>query len=152
QTFAPGRGRAAEFHDGDFLQKSPQDLDAVAALRALAPRLHKRAVVVVVGRVLDLARRLVLYRHLHAALALVRVPDAVVETELHLLLDVAGEVVGRHPAGVDVKRRLAAVGVEVDHLHLHRIPRGAGGVTDKAALPSGADASQPPRGAEGEVD
>jgi len=50
----------------------------------------------VVGRDLELVRRPVLDGHLDAALALVGVPDAVVKAELHLLIDVAGEVVRRH--------------------------------------------------------
>ena len=87
---------------------------------------------------LEFARRAAFDGHLDAALALVGVPDAVVEAELHLLLDVAGEVVGRHPAGVDVERRLAAVGVGVDHLQLDRVPGRAVGRADEAALAGGA--------------
>ena len=80
--------------------------------------------------------------HFDAALALMGVPDAVVEAELHFLLDVAGEIVGRHPAGVDVESRLAAVGVGVDHLHLHRVPGRTVGRADETALARGGDARQ----------
>src|SRR5204863_480317 len=79
---------------------------------------------VVVGRNLQLVGRAPLHGHLHAALALVCVPDAVVEAELNLLLDVAGEVVRRHPARVDVEGRLPAVGVGVHHPELDRVPGG----------------------------
>ena len=43
-----------------------------------------------------------------APLARVSVPHAVVEPELHLLLDIAGEVVGRDPGRVDVEGGFAA--------------------------------------------
>ena len=98
-------------------------------------------------RDLALERRAAFDRALDAALAAVGVPDAVVEAELHLLLDVAGEVVGRDPAGVDVERRLAAVGVLVDHPQLRRVPGRAVGRADDAAL-AGARArvfSRPPK-------
>src|SRR5262249_26239867 len=101
---------------GDLLEEAAQDFDAVAALATLAPRLDEGAVVMVVRRDLQLVRRAALDRDLDAALALVRRPDAVVEAELHLLLDVAGEVVRRHPTGVDVEGGLAAVIVRVNDL------------------------------------
>ncbi len=47
---------------------------------------------------------------LDAALAAVTIPHAIVEAKLHFLLDVAGEIVGRDPTGVDVEGRFAAVG------------------------------------------
>src|SRR5262245_2380652 len=134
----------AELDEGDFLEETPNDLQAVAALAALAPGLYERAVVVVVRSVLQFARRPALDRDLDAALALVGAPDTVVEAELHLLIDVAGEVVRRHPAGVDVERRLAAVGVGVGHLKLHTVPRRAAGRADDAALPGRRYARQPP--------
>ena len=95
-----------------------------------------------VRRVLEFARRAALDGHLDAALPLVGVPDAVVEAELHFLLDVAGEVVGRHPARVDVERGLAAVRVGVDDLELHRVPGRPGGGADEAALAGRGDASR----------
>src|SRR6202011_4260155 len=99
------------------------DLDAITPLRALTPRLDEGAVVVVVRGVLDLVRRSALHGQLDAAFALMSIPDSIVETELHLLLDVAWKVVGRHPARMDVKSRLAAVAVPVNHLQLHGVPR-----------------------------
>ena len=96
----------------------------------------------VVGRVLELARRAAFDGHLDAAFPLVRVPDAVVEAELDFLLDIAGEVVRRHPTGVDVERGLAAVGIGVDHLQLHRVPGRAVGRADEAALARGRDAAR----------
>src|SRR5262245_15025067 len=48
QTFAPLLRWAAELDERHFLEEPPQDLDAVAALRALAPRLHERAIVMMV--------------------------------------------------------------------------------------------------------
>src|SRR5207245_2442587 len=95
--------------------------------------------------VFELVRRTTLDRQLHAALALMGVPDAVVETELHFLLDVAGEIVRRHPARVDIERGLTAVGIGVDHLQLHGIPGGTGGRADEATLPGSADACEAPR-------
>ncbi len=50
------RRRAAELDEGDLLEEAAQDLDAVAALAALAPRFDEGAVVVVVRRVLDVRR------------------------------------------------------------------------------------------------
>src|SRR4051812_20712132 len=76
---------AAVFDERDFLEKAPQNLDAVAALTALTPGLDERAIIMVIRRVFELVRRAALDRQLDAALALVGVPDAVVEAELHLL-------------------------------------------------------------------
>ncbi len=75
-----------------------------------------------------------------------RVPDAVVEAELHFLLDVAGKIVGRHPTGVNVEGRLAAVVVFVDEPQLGRVPRRTVGRSDNAALAGAGDAarSRPP--------
>ncbi len=85
--------------------------------------------------------------------SLVGVQVAVVEAELHFLFDVAGEVVGRDPAGVNVEGGLAAVGVGVDHLQLHGVPGRAVRRADEAALARGGDAEQAGvRGAEREVD
>ena len=64
---------------------------AVAALGALAPRFEKGSVVVIVRSVLEFAWRAVFHGQFHAALALVGIPDGVIESELHLLLDVARE-------------------------------------------------------------
>ncbi len=61
----------------------------------------------VVGRICT-AGRAAFHRHLDAAFALVGIPDTVIEAKLHFLVDVAGEVVGRHPAGVNVDGREAA--------------------------------------------
>src|SRR5262249_45344752 len=115
--------------------------DPIPSLSALAPRFDAGRVVVVVRGVLELAGRTILDRKLDAALPLVGVPNAVVKAELHLLLDVAGEVVRRHPARVDVERRLAAVLVGVDELQLHGIPGRAIGGPDQAALTGGRDTS-----------
>src|SRR5262249_41232257 len=51
---AQSRG-AAVFHESDLFEKPPQNFNAVAALRALAPGLHERAVVMMIRRVLQLA-------------------------------------------------------------------------------------------------
>src|SRR6266446_2752623 len=117
----------------------------------LAPGFQESAVVVVVGGNLQFVRRSALHRHFYAALALVGVPDAVVEAELNLLLDVAGEVVGHDPARVDVERRFAFVRVRVNNAQLHGIP---GRSTDWADLPTlagRANAREPPAGGKGEV-
>src|SRR4029077_20811927 len=135
---------AAEFGERHLLEEAAQDFDRVTALRTLAPRFEEAAGVVTGRGRLEFARRAAFDRHLDAALALVGVPDAVVEAELHLLLDVAGEVVRRYPAGVDVERRLAPALVGVDHLQLDRVPGRAGRGADQAALPRGADAGQTP--------
>src|SRR5206468_3545086 len=71
---------------------------------------------------------------------------------LHLLLDVAGEVVRRHPARVDVEGCLAAVRVGVDDLLLYGVPGRAVGGPGQPALAGGEDARQLPVWAEGEVD
>ena len=130
---ALGRG-AAEFDVGHLADEPLQHLDAVAALRALAPRFEKRAVVMIVQRDLALERRPPFDRAFHAALAAVAVPDAVVEAELHFLLDVAGKVVGRDPTGVNVEGRLAPIGVFVDRAATGRIPGRAVGRADQPAL------------------
>ena len=82
--------------------------------------------------ILRVERRAAFDRALDAALAAVAVPDAVVEAELHFLLDVAGEIVGRDPAGVNVERRFAAVVVLVDQPQLRRVPGRAVGRADDA--------------------
>src|SRR5262249_14823769 len=116
----------------------------VAALTALAPRFEECAVVVVIRRVLQFVRRAAFDSYLDTALALVGVPDSVVEAELHLLLDVTGKVVRRHPARVDVKCCLTAVGIRIDNLELHRVPRRSRGRADQAALSGRLDAGEPP--------
>ena len=96
-------------------------------------------------------RRLAFDRAFDAPLAAVAVPHAVVEAELHFLLDVAGEIVGRDPTGVDVERRLAAVGVLVDQSAAASSPRcGPSAWPDQAALAGACHALQP--SAEREVD
>ena len=95
-----------------------------------------------VGRVFEFTGRTVFDGQLDAALALMGVPDAVVETKLHFLFDVAGEVVGRDPAGVNIESGLTAVGVGVDHLQLNRVPGRSVRGSDEAALAGGADAGQ----------
>ena len=128
-----------------FVQEPLDDLDAVPALRALAPGLQERRAVVVVHRGLDLDGRLAFDRELDPTLAAVTVPDTIVEAELHFLLDVAGKVVRRDPAGVDVKCRLSAFGVFVDQAGLHRIPRVPILGTDQATLPPAlTETSRPP--------
>src|SRR5262245_15491763 len=87
ESVRPIRWSAAEFYELDFLEESPQNLDAVPALRPLAPRLQKQCAVVMIGRVLDLARRAAFYSNLYAALALAGVPHAIVEAELYFLFD-----------------------------------------------------------------
>src|SRR5439155_26083186 len=100
-----------------------------------APRLEKRSVVVIVGGVLEFARRAIFYGQFDAALSLVRVPDRVIKPELHFLLDVSRKVIGRDPAGVNVKRGLTGVRMPVHDLKLDGIPRRAFGRADKTALP-----------------
>ena len=55
QPRRPLRRRHSELHVGHFLKETPQHLDAIAALRALVPRLQEGAVVMMVGRGLQLA-------------------------------------------------------------------------------------------------
>src|SRR5262249_6488621 len=140
------------FDERDLFQKALDHLQAIAALTALAPRLEESAVVMVIRRVLHIEGGAALHCDLDAALALVGVPDAVVEAELHFLLDVAGKVVRRDPAGVDVERRLAPVGVRVDNLELNAVPGGSIDGADEAALPGGSDPCQFPVRPEREVD
>ena len=85
-------------------------------------------------------RRAAFDRAFDAPLAAVAVPHAVVEAELHFLLDVAGKIVGRDPTGVNVERRFAAVVVPVDKPQLRRIPGRAVGRADDSALAGASDA------------
>src|SRR5207248_10482440 len=105
-----------------------------------APWLDERAIMMVVRRVLQFVWRAALDGDLDAALALVGVPDRVVEAELYLLLDVTGEVVGHDPARVDVERRLAVIGIRIDNLELHGIPCRSRGRADQPALSGCLDA------------
>ena len=90
-------------------------------------------------------------RDLDAALALVGIPNAVIEAKLYLLLDVAGEIIGRHPAGVNVERCFSLVWMNVNHLQLYGIPGGPRRRADQTALAGGADAGQSPIRAESEI-
>src|SRR4051794_8626024 len=116
------RGRAGELYKSHLLEKPLQYLECRLLLAHLSPRFDERAVVVVVWRIFEVAGGAVFDGHLHAALALMRVPDAVVKAELYLLLHVTGEVVGSDPARVNIERGFAAVGIGVDHLKLGRVP------------------------------
>src|SRR5262249_34488671 len=145
-------GRTAKLHERHLLEESAQHLHPVAALAALAPGLEEGAVVVVVGRDLQLTRGAALDRHLDAALALGGGPDTVVEAELPPLVDVAGEVAGGDRGGGDVEGRPGAVGVAVGHLELDGAPGGALGRADGAALPGGGGGGQAPPAGKGEVD
>src|SRR5262245_23031708 len=64
------------------------------------------------------------------------VPDAVVESELDFLLNVAGKIVGGHPGGVDVEGGLArlSAGKFIDQSQLATVPGGTVGGTDDPAL------------------
>ena len=110
---------------GDFAGETLDNLDPVATAAAFAPGLEEAGVVMVVDRVFKLVRGAALDSELDAALAAVSVPDAVVEAELHLLLNVAGEIVGRDPACVDVEGGLASALVFVDETKLGRVPGGS---------------------------
>src|SRR5207244_3181704 len=123
--------RVSELDECDLFKKTADDLDTVASLASVVPRFEELPVVMMVGSVLEFARRPVLDRHFHAALPLMSVPDGVVEAELHFLIDITGEVVRGHPAGVDIERRLAAIGVGIDHLQLDRVPGSSAGGTDE---------------------
>src|SRR6476661_3540420 len=118
EALRPFRGRAAKFDGSDLADKAFENFDAVAALRALAPGLQKNAVVMVVDVDLARQRRAIFDGALDAPLAAVGVPDAVVEAKLHLLIDVAGKIVGRNPARVNVEGGFTAVGVLVNHAKL----------------------------------
>src|SRR5262249_49498791 len=93
QTFGTLGSGPSELDEGYFLEEAAQHVDAIASLGVLAPRLQEGAVVVVIRRDLELLGRAAFHGDLDAAFALVRVPDAVVEAELHLLLDVAREII-----------------------------------------------------------
>ncbi len=81
----------------DFPNESLDHFNAVPALRSFAPRFDKRAVVVVVDRVLHLQRRQILDRAFDTALSRVAVPETVVEPELHFLFDIPGKIVRCDP-------------------------------------------------------
>src|SRR5262249_42212866 len=117
-----------------------------------APRFEETCVVMMIRRDLQFVRRSALHAHSNAALPLVPNPDAVVEPELHFLIDVSGEVVRRHPACVDVERRLTAVWMGVNDLKLTRIPGRPGWGPGKATLASRRHTRQLPIWSEGEID
>src|SRR5262245_3257117 len=64
------------------------------------------------------------------------VPDAVVETELDFLFDVARKIVGGHPRSVDVEGGLALflAGIFIDQSQLATIPGWSVGGADDSAL------------------
>src|SRR5262249_11787018 len=95
------------------------------------------SIVMMVRSVLEFARSAIFHGDLDAALSLVSDPHSVVKAELHLLIDVSGEVVRRYPACVDVESGLAAIVVAIDHLQLNRVPGGLGGGSHQAALSRG---------------
>src|SRR6266851_7898424 len=128
-----------------------QDLNAVAAMTSLAPRFQKRRAVMMVRRDLDLVRSSVLDSDFDAALALMSAPNGIVEAELHLLFDIAWKVVRSDPAGMDVEGGFTAIRVSIADLELNRVPSRSGRGSHQAALAGGANAGQPPIGAEGEI-
>src|SRR5262249_2489827 len=109
-------------------------LDPVAALSSLPPRFHKGCVVVVIGCDFQFDRRTALNCDFDATLALMGVPDAVVEAELNFLLDVAREIIRRHPPRVNIKSGFSAARIGIDELQLHGIPRASGCRTDQTTL------------------
>src|SRR5262249_4986008 len=96
--------------------------DPVATLRALAPGFQEGAVVVVIRCDLQLPWATPFDGELYTAFSLMRIPHAVIEAELYLLLHVTGEVIGRHPTRVDVESGFPAIEIGVDDLQLHGIP------------------------------
>lgn len=86
-----------------------------------------------IGGDLELSGRSAFDGHLDAPLALVSIPDAVIETELDFLLHATGEIVGHHPARMDIKSRLPPIGVGVDNLKLNRVPSRAVRRSNQAA-------------------
>jgi hypothetical protein len=94
----------------------------------------------IIGRVLQLVRRPALDREFDASFPLMGKPKAVVETELNLLLHIAGKVVRRDPTGVDIKRGFATALVFVDEAELGGIPGWAVLGSDQAALAGAGDA------------
>src|SRR5262249_924964 len=122
QAFAPALGWTTELDERDLLEKPPKDLKTITALGAVAPGLDEGAVVMIVGGDLDVPGSPALDGDLDASFALMGSPDPVVETELHFLLDIAGEVVGCHPAGMDVEGGFPAVRVSVNDLQLYGVP------------------------------
>src|SRR5205823_5454516 len=127
-------GRTAEFDLGHLFKEPLDDLDAVATLSPLVPGLEELPIIVMIGRILEVAWGAIFHRDLDSALALMSGPNAVIEAKLNLLFDVAGAVVRRDPAGVNVERGLTTVRVSVDHLQLHRVPGWPVRRTDQSTL------------------
>ena len=105
-----------------------------------------------IRRDLDLLGSSVFHRDLHAALALMSVPNGIVEAELDFLFHVTGKIVRSDPAGMDVEGGFAAIRISVADLELHRVPSRAGRGPHQAALAGRTDAGQSPIGAESEID
>src|ERR1043166_8510628 len=97
-----------------------------------------------VGGDLEFARSSIFDGHFDAALALVSTPDTVVEAKLYFLIDVAREIIGCHPARVNIECRLAIIGIGVYDLQLHRIPGGACGLPDETTLAVTGDSCKAP--------
>ena len=141
----------AKFDLSNFANKALDGFDAVASLAdGSSHGSRKLTVVVIVHRNLGRDRSLVLDRALDAAASAVTIPVSVIESKLHLLLDVAGEIVRRHPAGVDVEGGLAARVVFVDEAKLGRVPGVPVGWTHEAPLARAGDTLQ--FSAKGEID
>ena len=85
-----------------------------------------------------------------AAFAGVTIPDAVIETELDFLFDVAGKVIGGDPGRVDIEGGFASIGVFVDEPELAGVPGAAVFGTYEASLSGAGDGFE--FAAEGEVD
>src|SRR5262245_36716395 len=95
--------RNAGFDGRPFKEEALQNVDASAALRPLAPRLQELSVVVIVYVDLSHQLRAPFDRAFNTPSPAVSVPYAVVKSELHFLIDIAGEIVGRDPARMNVK-------------------------------------------------
>ena len=126
----------------DLFEESLDDLDAVTPLGSLVPRFEELAIVVVVDGGFELGGSLVFNGQFDAAFARMAVPEAVGESELHLLFDVAGKVVGGDPTGMDVEGGLLAGGIAIFEAELNGVPGRPVDRPDGASLASGADADE----------
>ena len=107
----------AIFDVGQLADEPFDDFDPISALAALAPRLEKGAVIVIVHGRLEGERRPPLDRAFDPPFAGMAVPDTIVEPELHFLLDVARKIIGCDPRGVNIESRLPARVVFVNQPH-----------------------------------
>ncbi len=80
------------------------------------------------------------------------IPNRIIESELHLLLDIPGKVIGCHPTRVYVESGFTGIVVSVNDLKLDGVPGGPTRRCNQPALACRSDTVKTPTRAENEID